>query len=178
MRQAKGARAQRHEDAQADGAQEVAGGRAGGGSDNDGADGAIKYQAALKAKDEKIAELEGKIADAAKTSEATDALNAEISALKRQMADERVEFALKSAGARNVKAARALLDDYEGDVSKMKEAEPWLFAQVEGTSQNTSQNFAGGATGLKPAGVARGGDSTYMRRWEHIAGLTDESKEG
>ena len=57
---------QGHEDAQADGAQEVTGGDSNGG--------AADYQAALK----------------------------------RQMADERVEFALKAAGARSIKAARAL----------------------------------------------------------------------
>lgn len=90
------------------------------------------------------------------------------------MADERVEFALKGAGVRNVKAARALLDDYEGDVEALKAGEPWLFAQVEGTSQNTSQISPGGATGLEPAGTAGGGDSAYMRRWEKIAGLSGD----
>lgn len=139
-----------------------------------GADGA-DYSAVLKAKDARIAELEGKIAEAAKTSEAAEALNAEIAALKRQMADERVEFALKGAGARNLKAAKALLDDYDGDVDALKAGEPWMFAQVDGTSQSSSQ--ASGATGLEPAGVAGGGDSSYMKRWERIAGLS-EDKEG
>ena len=66
---------------------------------------------ALKAKDVQIAELQGKVANAAKTTEATEALNAEIAALKRQMADELVEFALKAAGARSVKVAKAFLED-------------------------------------------------------------------
>lgn len=60
-------------------------------------DGAADYQAALKAKAAQIAELQGMVADAAKTAEAAEALNAEIAALKRQMADERTEFALRSA---------------------------------------------------------------------------------
>lgn len=164
------ARPQGHEDAQADGAQEVA--------DCGAGDGAADYQAALRAKDEKIAELSAKVAEAAKTSEATEALNAEIAALKQQMADERVEFALKAAGARSVKAAKALLDEHDGDVAALVAAEPWLFEGAEGTtSQRTSQDSAGGATGLEPAGVAGGGDSAYIRRWERIAGLT-EDKEG
>ena len=81
--------AQGHQDAQKDGAQAVTGNADGGAAD---------YWAALRAKDTRIAELQGKVADAAKTAEATEALNAEIAALKRQMADERVEFALGGGG--------------------------------------------------------------------------------
>lgn len=108
-----------HQDAQADGAQEVTGG----GTDG----GAADYRAALRAKDAQIAELQGKVASAAKTAEATEALNAEIAQLKQQMADERVEFALRSAGARSVKAAKALLEEHDGDVAALVAAEPWLF---------------------------------------------------
>lgn len=90
-------------------------------------DGATDYQAALKAKAAQIAELQGKVADAAKTAEATEALNAEIAALKRQMADECVEFALRAAGARSVKTAKALLEEHDGDVAALVAAEPWLF---------------------------------------------------
>lgn len=163
--------AQGHEDAQADGKKEVAGGS------DDG--GATDYQAALKAKDAQIAELQGKVASAAKTAEATEALNAEIAALKQQMADERVEFALRSAGARSVKAAKALLEEHDGDVAALVAAEPWLFEGAEvGTSQRTSQDSVGGATGLEPAGASGGPDAQYMRRWERIAGLADDGKDG
>lgn len=162
--------AQGDQDAQKDSAQEVAGGGADGG--------AADYQAALRAKDAKIAELEGKVAEAAKTSEATEALNAEIAALKQQMADERVEFALRATGARSMKAAKALLGKHDGDVAALVAAEPWLFESAEATSQRTSQTSANGAMGLEPAGVAGGNDAAYMRRWERIAGLADESKEG
>ncbi len=54
--------AQGHEDAQKDGAQEVTGNADGGAAD---------YQAALRAKDARIAELQGKVASTAKTAEAT-----------------------------------------------------------------------------------------------------------
>lgn len=70
--------------------------------------GADEWRKALAAKDAQIAELQGKVTAAAKTAEATEALNAEIASLKQQMADERTEFALRAAGARSVKAAKAL----------------------------------------------------------------------
>ena len=96
-------------------------------------DGAADYQAALKAKAAQIAELQGKVTDATKTAEATEALNAEIAALKRQMADERVEFALRVVGARSVKTAKALLEEHDGDVAALVAAEPWLFEGAEAT---------------------------------------------
>ncbi|MCI6682011.1 MAG: hypothetical protein MR472_06220 [Parafannyhessea umbonata] len=45
---------------------------------------------------------------------------------------------------------------------------------MEGTLQSSSQTS--GATGLEPAGVAGGGDSAYMKRWERIAGLAEEKE--
>lgn len=120
--------------------------------------GGADYAAQLKAKDAEIEALQAKVAEAAKTVEATEALGKEIADLKARLADERTEFALKSAGARSVTAAKALL------------AEPWLF-ETKGSSQ-------GGATGLEPAGAPGGSDDQYMKRWEKIAGLADEGKEG
>ena len=125
-----------------------------------------------------IAELEGRVASAAKTAEATDTLNAEIAKLKQQMADERVEFALRAAGARSVRATKALLVEHDGDMAALVVTESWLFEGAEPTSQRTSQTSAGGAMGLEPAGVAGGNDATYMRRWERIAALADEGKGG
>lgn len=71
-----------------------------------------------------------------------------------------------------MKAARAVLDNYEGDVEALKAAEPWLFSQAGATSQQTSQEF--GTTGMEPAGAAGGSDERTVRRWERIAGLTEE----
>lgn len=68
--------------------------------------GADEWRKALEAKDAQVAELQSKVTAAAKTAEATEALNAEIASLKQQMAEERTEFALRAAGARSVKAAR------------------------------------------------------------------------
>ena len=70
-------------------------------SGDDGTD----YVAQLKAKDDEIETLQAKVAEAAKTAEATESLGKEIADLKARLADERTEFALRSAGARSVTAA-------------------------------------------------------------------------
>ena len=112
------------------------------------------YEATLKERDERIAELEHGIAESAKTAEGVE---------------ERVGFELQLAGARNVKAARALLPDHDNDIEKLEEAEPWLFgAGAVAPAQ-------AGATGLPNAGAATDEGAT-MRRWRGIAGLP-ENKE-
>ena len=128
------------------------------------------YVAQLKAKDDEIEALQAKVAEAAKTAEATEALGKEIADLKARLADERTEFALRSAGARSVTAAKALLAEHDGDVAALVKTEPWLF-DAGGPGQ-------GGATGLEPAGASGGSDDQYVRRWARIAGLADEGKEG
>lgn len=80
--------------------------------------------------------------------------------------EQRVGFELQMAGARNVKAAKALLSDYDNDVEKLKAGEPWLFGG--GTA-------AAGATGLPNAGAATD-EGTQMKRWRGIAGLPDEKE--
>ena len=119
------------------------------------------YEALLAKRDERIAELEAQVAEAAASKETADALRSEIEAVKAAAADERVEYELRLAGARSVKAARALLDEHEGDVGTLKEAEPWLFSAAPASA---------GTTGLPNAGAARSEDS-LMSRWMRIAGL-------
>lgn len=123
------------------------------------------FAAQLAERDSRIAELEAQIADAAKSAEAADGLRAEIAALKQQGADERVEFSLLLAGCRNVKAARAVLDDHGGDVDALKAAEPWMFADAP--QKQT------GKTGLPNAGSATD-EGSQMRRWEKLAGLAND----
>ena len=89
--------------------------------------------------------------------------------LRRQGDEQRVGFELQLAGARNVKAARALLPDHDNDVEKLRAAEPWLFGA-------TVPAQAAGATGLPNAGAATDSSAT-LKRWRRIAGLTDEGKE-
>ena len=122
------------------------------------------YEAALAERDERIAELEGEIAEAAKTVEGAEALRKEIDELRRKGDEERVGFELQLAGARNVKAARALLADHDNDIEKLKAAEPWLFSAPAG------------ATGLPSAGAAGADESTQMSRWRRIAGLPESEE--
>lgn len=111
------------------------------------------YEATLKERDERIAELEYEIAESAKTAEG---------------AEERVGFELQLAGARNVKAARAVLPDHDNDVEKLKAAEPWLFSA-------SSAPAPAGATDLPNTGTATD-EGTTMRRWRGIAGLPEDKE--
>lgn len=124
------------------------------------------YEAQIAEHDGRIKELEEQIAGAAKTAETAEQLKAQIEELKAQGEDQRIEFELRLAGVRSVKAARAVLDDHGGDVAALKEAEPWLFG-------NSSAKPQGGKTGLPNAGAAKDADK-QMREWREIAGLTDE----
>ena len=124
------------------------------------------FEAQIAERDTRIAELEAQVAEAAKTAEATEQLKSQIAELKAQGESDRVDFELRLAGVRNVKAARAVLDEHGGDVSALKEAEPWLFADAPAKQA--------GKTGLPNAG-AGADDGKTMRRWRKIAGL-DESE--
>lgn len=127
------------------------------------------YEAALAERDARIAELEGEIAEAAKTAEGAEALRAEMDELRRRGDEERVGFELQLAGARNVKAARALLPDHDNDIEKLKAAEPWLFSASPAPAPT-------GATGLPSAGAAGADESTQMSRWRRIAGLPESEE--
>lgn len=102
-----------------------------------------KYARDMKAKDDKIAELQAQLDEKSKTEEGRASLKKELDDLKAEMAGERVAHKLEMAGCRNVKAAKALLDDYDGDVDKLKEGCPYLF-----------EGKKAGSTGLKPEGGA------------------------
>ena len=140
----------------------------GGGADA-GADGGADYAALLAERDAKIAALEADIAEAAKTAEAAEKLRAEMDELRRAGDEQRVAFELQMAGARNVKAARALLADHGNDIEKLKAAEPWLFGGGVAASAQA------GSTGLPNAGAA-GDPDAQMRRWRGIAGLDCEKE--
>ena len=87
---------------------------------------ASTYEAQIAERDERIKALEAQVAEAAKTAEATEALKSQIEELKAQGESDRLDFELRLAGVRNVKAARAILEEHGGDVSALKEAEPWM----------------------------------------------------
>lgn len=146
---------------------------AGGSSGN--AAGETDYERAIGERDARIAELEAQVAEAAKSAQAADELHAQIAELKAQGESDRIDFRLRLAGARNLKAARAVLADHDGDVEALVAAEPWLFSQAGGASQQTSQNLSG-TTGVEPAGAAGGSGERDLRRWERIAGLTEDGE--
>lgn len=131
-------------------------------------DAGADYEALLAERDARIAALEGEILEAAKTAEAAEALRAEMDVLRRQGEEQRVAFELQMAGARNVKAATALLADYGNDVEKLKATEPWLFSAAAPAQT--------GATGLPSAGAAGADESAQMSRWRKIAGLPESEE--
>ena len=80
------------------------------------------YEAQIVRRDGRIKEPKLQVAEAARTAEATEMLKSQIKGLKAQGEPDRIEFELRLAGARNVKAVRAILDVRGGDVSALKEA--------------------------------------------------------
>ncbi|ACV22428.1 Phage minor structural protein GP20 [Slackia heliotrinireducens] len=129
---------------------------------------ASAYEAQIVERDGRIKELEAQVAEAAKTAEATEALKSQIEELKAQGESDRIEFELRLAGVRNVKAARAILDEHDGDVAALKEAEPWLFADAT--------HKQSGKTGLPNAGTSADEGKT-VKRWRKLAGLDDSGDE-
>lgn len=123
------------------------------------------YEAQIAERDGRIAELEAQVAEAAKTAEATEQLKSQIEELKRQGESDRLDFELQLAGCRNVKAARAVLEEHGGDVSALKAAEPWMFKD-EPAKQS-------GKTGLANAGAAAD-EGKQLKHFREVAGLTDE----
>ena len=126
------------------------------------------WEKAVAERDEKIAALEAQVAGAAKNAETADQLRGEIAELKAQGESDRIDFKLQLAGVRNVKAARAVLADHDNDVDKLKDAEPWLFADAPVAKPQS------GTTGLPNAGTSTDAGKT-MRRWRKLAGLDDSN---
>ncbi len=126
------------------------------------------WEKAVAERDEKIAALEAQVAEAARNAETAEQLRGEIAELKAQGESDRIDFKLQLAGVRNVKAARAMLGDYDGDVDALKTAEPWLFANERTTKPQ------GGKTGLPNAGTSSDEGKT-MKRWRRLAGLDDSN---
>ena len=127
------------------------------------------YASALKERDAYIAALGGEIAEAAKTTESAESLRKEMDELRRKGDEERIGFELQITGARNVKAARALIPDYDNNMDKLKAAEPWLFGA------GTAAPAQAGATGLPSAGATTD-EGAQMRHWRKIACLPESEE--
>lgn len=141
----------------------------GNGGNRAGKEPAPDYEKQVAERDKKIASLEARIAEAAKTAESAKKLRAEMDELRRQGEEQRVGFELQMAGARNAKAAKALLPDYDNDIEKLKAAEPWLFGTGVAAPTQT------GTTGLPNAGAASDEGAT-LKRWRKIAGIEGDEE--
>ena len=102
-----------------------------------------RYDRDIKAKDDEIAALKKQLDEVKKGAEDSAAALKRVEELEARLADEKVDHALEVAECVNGKAAKALLDDYDGDVAKLKEACPYLFKQPKQT----------GSTGYRPGGA-------------------------
>lgn len=88
-----------------------------------------------------IEELKADAAEAAESKAKRDEFEQKVSDLEGKLADSELSRKLEKVGCRSVKAAKALLPDYDGDVEKLRAAEPFLFEEVKPTT---------GSTGFKP----------------------------
>ncbi len=122
------------------------------------------FKRQLKERDEEIAKLRAQVAEAAKSTEKEAELNKRIADLEARAESERIDYELTLAGCRSTRAGRVLLEDYDGDIAALKEAEPWLFAESATKA---------GVTGLPNAGAATNEDST-IAHWREIAGLEND----
>lgn len=109
-----------------------------------------KYKRDVEGRDKRIAELEAKLAEAAETKEGREKLEKSIADLKAEMADKDTSHALEIAGCVDVKAAKARLDDFDGDVEKLKAECPYLFGEEKPKPS--------GSTGKPPAGASKAMD--------------------
>jgi len=122
-----------------------------------------RHDKEVAALNQKIADLTAKLDESAKTEKAREDLKKEIEGVRAEIDEERTAWKLEKAGCRNVKAAKALLGDYDGDVSKLKGECPYLF----------EEDKPKGATGAKPGGAPDDKAARKAKAWE-AAGLPPE----
>lgn len=101
----------------------------------------------------KIADLEAQVKTAAETKEGREKLEKQVDDLKAEMADKDLSHKLELAGCVDLKAAKSRLEDFGGDVDKLKSECPYLFAEKKQT----------GSTGLEASGAASGGPAKTIR---------------
>ena len=73
----------------------------------------VDYKGLIEERDRRIAELEAQAAEAAKSAERADKMGAEIAELREQAKSDRIDFELRLAGVRNVKATRAVHENHD-----------------------------------------------------------------
>lgn len=113
-----------------------------------------RYDREMKEKNDEIAKLKAELEKSKKGTKTVDDAMAEVAKLREELADKELTHKLDKAGCVNVKAAKAVLDDYEGDVQKLIEGAPYLF----GSQQEPKR----GSTGAKPHGTPNNNDDAWM----------------
>ena len=86
-----------------------------------------KHEREIGKLQEQIKQLEAENGKLKGDSESIAALNKRLDEMESKAKAEKLEASLKAAGCHNVKAAIACLDDYDGDIGKLKEAAPHRF---------------------------------------------------
>lgn len=102
-----------------------------------------RHDKEVAALNKQIADLKDQLNEASKTEKAREELNKKIQTLTADIETERTAWQLEKAGCRNVKLASKALEDYDGDVDKLKAECPYLFEDDKPM----------GATGVKPGGA-------------------------
>ena len=118
-----------------------------------------RYDRDMAAKDAEIEQLKKQLKEANdKATTGAEALK-KVEALEARLADQQITHSLEQAGCLNAKAAKSLLEDYGGDVAKLKESCPYLFGPARQQ----------GSTGAKPQGAPEPTDE-LVRKAREAAG--------
>ena len=113
-----------------------------------------RHDKEVNALKETIKELQSQLDEQAKTEKGREEMGKKIAELEQKLADSELNHRLEMEKCRNAKAARALLEDYGGDISKLKEENPWLFEEEKPQ----------GATGGKPSAPSTAGLDEELRK--------------
>lgn len=123
-----------------------------------------QYDADIRRRDKEIAELKRQLEEGGKAKKSTDERLAELekrmAEREQELADERANSKLSAAGCVDLDLGRAALAAYDGDVSKLREAKPYLFKEPDQTKRSTGGRPAGSAT-----------DEEQLEHMRKVAGL-------
>lgn len=123
-----------------------------------------QYDRDIQRRDQQISDLKAQIKqltdDKAASGDVTAQLRKELDEMKQSLADERANAALSAEGCVDLDLARKALESYDGDVSKLREAKPYLFKEPDKTQRSTGGRPAGSAT-----------DEEQLEHMRKVAGL-------